>query len=168
GYPRIALSDTVCLTSFLRSEFCNDDLDKMSPHLWIMSTQSSANISPLHRQKVKGREIIVTEDPRLHLIWIYDRVFVKPLPLYLTSHAFWDTYLTSATSPLGEERRRIRAAALGYLRTWVHLVRYESDFRIARDEKLCLIPGEVDWAKFCGFVARLESIMDSDVSDRYA
>src|SRR6266516_2715610 len=56
GYPRIALSDTVRLTSFLRSEFCNDDLDKMSPHLWIMSTQSSANISPLHRQKVKGRE----------------------------------------------------------------------------------------------------------------
>jgi hypothetical protein len=22
--------------------------------------------------------IVVTEDPRLHLVWIYDRVFIKP------------------------------------------------------------------------------------------
>src|SRR5438045_9701347 len=70
-YPRMALFNTARLTSFLLNEFCNDDLDKIAPHLWIMSMQSSASISPLHRQRVKGREIIVSEDPRLHLVWIH-------------------------------------------------------------------------------------------------
>jgi hypothetical protein len=42
---------------------------------------------------MKRREIVVTEDPRLHLVWIYDRVFIKPLPKYLLSHDFWQIYL---------------------------------------------------------------------------
>jgi hypothetical protein len=44
---------------------------------------------------MKRREIVVTEDPRLHLVWIYDRVFIKPLPKYLLSHDFWQIYLLS-------------------------------------------------------------------------
>lgn len=88
GQPRIHLSDTETLIAFLEQEFLSKQLDAMSPHLWMMSTQSSANISPLHRQRVKGREIVITEDPKLHLVWIYDRIFIKPLPKYLLSHAF--------------------------------------------------------------------------------
>ena len=71
------------LRRFLYRELWAVDLERMAPHLWIMSTQSSSNVSPLHQQKVKGREIVVTEDPRLHLVWIYDRVFIKPLPRYV-------------------------------------------------------------------------------------
>ena len=58
-----------------------------------MSTQSSANINALHRQRVKGRHIIITEEVRLHLVWIHDRIFVKPLPKYLLSHVFWEWFL---------------------------------------------------------------------------
>jgi hypothetical protein len=36
--------------------------------------QSGANVSPLHRQRVKGRAIIVTEDSKLHLVWFYDHI----------------------------------------------------------------------------------------------
>jgi hypothetical protein len=80
GQPRISLDDKGKLTAFLEQEFLSKELEVIAPHLWMMSTQSSANISPLHRQKVKRREIVITEEPKLHLVWIYDRIFIKPLP----------------------------------------------------------------------------------------
>ena|SRR6266536_2051504 len=70
GHPRIDLDDSTKLTEFLDREFCSPILEAMAPYLWVMSTQSSANVNPLHRQRVKGREIIITEDPRLHLVWV--------------------------------------------------------------------------------------------------
>ena len=74
GHPRISLQDAVQLRSFLYQELWATDLERMAPHLWIMSTQLSTNLCPLHQQKVKGREIVITEDPRLQLVWIYDRI----------------------------------------------------------------------------------------------
>ncbi|KAF2462923.1 uncharacterized protein BDR25DRAFT_308060 [Lindgomyces ingoldianus] len=64
----------------------------MAPRLWIM------NINPLHRQRVKGREIVLTEEPRLHLVWIHDRIFAKPLPRYLLSQTFWKMFLEEGTN----------------------------------------------------------------------
>ncbi|KAL8367881.1 hypothetical protein RB599_003680 [Gaeumannomyces hyphopodioides] len=72
----------------LAREFCSDDLDRVADKLWWMSKQDSGNISPLHRQLVKRRTIVVTEDPKLHLVWIYDRIFIKPFPRYIGSYAF--------------------------------------------------------------------------------
>ncbi|CAJ2513956.1 Uu.00g020750.m01.CDS01 [Anthostomella pinea] len=51
----------------------------MASRLWWMSKQDSANIFPLHWQLVKQRTVIVTEDPKLHLVWIHNRIFIKPL-----------------------------------------------------------------------------------------
>ncbi|KAE9966188.1 hypothetical protein EG328_009104, partial [Venturia inaequalis] len=67
GHPLITLNNSVSITQFLDDEFCSPDLEAIAPRLWVMSTQSSANINPLHRQRVKGREIVITEEPRLHL-----------------------------------------------------------------------------------------------------
>jgi hypothetical protein len=47
------------------------------------------------------------------------------------------------------------------------MVRHESDFRIAQDEKVRLIPETVDWEQFCNFTAGFERISDHDVSERY-
>lgn len=74
------LTNTPQLMQLLEKEFWCKDLEMMAPRLWIMTTFSSANINPLHRQRVKGREIIVTEEARLHLVWIHDHIFIKPLP----------------------------------------------------------------------------------------
>ncbi|KAH8730326.1 hypothetical protein GQ44DRAFT_701175 [Phaeosphaeriaceae sp. PMI808] len=82
------MSHAAHMGHFLEKELCSKDLEIMAPRLWIMTTLSSANIKPLHRQLVKGREIIVTEEPRLHLVWIHNRIFIKPLPHYLLSQAF--------------------------------------------------------------------------------
>lgn len=165
--PRVALDDGPGLSEYLKHDLCAPDLEKMAPRLWMMSTQSSTNISPLHHQRVKGREIIIIEDPRLHLVWIHDRIFVKPLPKYLLSHSFWTKYLIDASSPLGKRRREVLRAAFGYLRTYDNLIRHESDFSIAQREELRLIPPSVSYAQFCAFTSGFDKITDSEVSARY-
>jgi hypothetical protein len=56
---------------------------------------------------------------------------------------------------------------LGYLRTYICLIRYESDFRIAVDDKLQIIPPGITFLQFCNFIAPLENL-DNDVAGRYA
>lgn len=165
GFPRIPCHDKTLIRKFLRSELCSDDLDRVAGKLWWMSKQDSANISPLHRQLVKRRSIIVTEDPKLHLVWINDLIFIKPLPRFIVSYSFWEDHLCSADT---HEDARIRMAALGYLRTYYHLIKHESDFRIAKDPNLCLVPENVTWEQFCNFASKLNDIPDEDVSPRYA
>jgi hypothetical protein len=167
GHPWLNLNDVVRMKQFLKKEFCAQDLETMAPHLWIMSTQSSANVNPLHRQRVKGREIVVTEEPRLHLVWLHDRIFLKPLPKYLLSHAFWEGFLDYRSSRLGSCRETIQRAALGYLRTYRHLIQHESDFRIAQQDDLRLIPQGVQWPDYCRFMSEFNRISDCDVSARY-
>lgn len=76
GNPRIDLRNAKQLIDFLYRELRAKDLDDMAPKLWVLSTQSGANISPLHRQRVKHREIVITEDPKLHLVWMYESVYL--------------------------------------------------------------------------------------------
>lgn len=165
--PSVSLTNSNALTHFLVQEYCARDLESVASHLWILTTQSSANVSSLHRQKVKGRDIVVTEDPRLHLVWINDRIFIKPLPSYLLSHEFWDKHLISSASPQGSSQREIRKAALGYLRTYHYLIKHKSDLRIAQEEHLQLVSPQVSWTDFCHFTSDLGRIRDADVSNRY-
>ncbi|KLU91050.1 hypothetical protein MAPG_09574, partial [Magnaporthiopsis poae ATCC 64411] len=142
GYPAISLADEHGLAEFLAQEFVSALQDRMAPRLWWMSKQDSGSISPLHRQAVKRRTIVVTEDPKLHLVWIRDRIFIKPLPAYLVNHSFWENQLgrracsppavaaaakpdVTATQQPADPRpppslQHIRRAALGYLRTYTH------------------------------------------------
>ncbi|KZF21643.1 hypothetical protein L228DRAFT_156863 [Xylona heveae TC161] len=167
GHPYIKLDTPSILRSFLEKELYARDLEAIAPYLWVMSTQSSSNINPLHRQKVKGREIVVTEDPRLHLVWIHDRIFIKPLPRYLLSYAFWDLFLSGKSTELGDLCAVLRSAALGYLRTYRYLIQHETDFFIAQQEHLRLVPKDVDWPRFCDFISELDRVRDVDVSGRY-
>lgn len=172
GNPRLSLQDTEWLRSFLYRELWAVDLERMAPHLWIMSTQSGTNISPLHKQKVKGREIIITEDPRLHLVWIHDRIFIKPLPRYLLSHHFWSNFLSTEKSTLGgsaqeqEIYARIQMSALGLLRSYYYLIQYESDLQIACENGR-LLSSDTSWSDFCAFSKTFPAIHDDAVSKRY-
>lgn len=93
------------------------------------------------------RNIAPTEDhPKLHLVWSDDRIFVKPLPRYLTSYAFWHNYLGRGVDETARTRnRRIRRAALGYLRTYYYLVKTELDFHITQNLSLRLLPKDTTW-----------------------
>ena len=172
GHPRVSLQDARRLRSFLYRELWAVDLERMAPHLWIMSTQSGTNISPLHQQKVRGREIIVTEDPRLHLVWIHDRIFIKPLPRYLLSHYFWSEFLSTEKSTLGgnaqekEIYAKIQMSALGLLRSYYYLIQHESDLQIACENGR-LLPSDITWPEFCAFSVAFSDIRDDTVSERY-
>ncbi|KAL6406434.1 hypothetical protein AUP68_09228 [Ilyonectria robusta] len=67
----------------------------------------------------------------------------------------------------GSGGERTRRAALGYLRTYYHLIKHESDLRIAQDPSLCLVPPDISWEQFCDFTSGLAVMADHDVSLRY-
>ncbi|KAH6677996.1 hypothetical protein B0J14DRAFT_581707 [Halenospora varia] len=169
GNPRIKLNDKFGLSSFIREEFDLKDLGSIAPRLWLMSKQDSTSISPLHRQAVKGRKIVITEDIRLHLVWYHDRVFIKPLPSYLTSHTFWSRFLISktphSTTLLPADKEEVCKTALGYLRTFTHLIKHESDYSIARQQHL--IPSHATWEALSSFLHPLTTIPDASVSERF-
>lgn len=167
GYPDLALDNVEPLVAFLTDELECADLDAIADRLWLMSTQSSGNISPLHRQRVKGREIVITEEPKLHLVWFYNKVYVKPLPRYLLSQYFWQDHLLSRAQPLGTNHTAILASALGFFRSYAHLIRHESDLRIAQDSALALVPDWVTWDQWCLLRARALTIRDDEVSGRF-
>ena len=168
GCPSVPLHNVSSVAKYLENEFCSKDLEKMASHLWVMSTYSSANVNALHRQRVKGREIVITEEPRLHLVWIENRIFIKPLPRYLLSHKFWNDILDTKPSSLGQRGENLKRAALGFLRTYSYLIQHESDFKIAKHDQLGLLPAEIEWPQFCKLMDEIkDSIQDVDVSRRY-
>lgn len=167
-HPDVKLQNRNGVRATLEKELWARDLESIAPHLWMLTTQSSSNINALHRQKVKGREIIVTHDPRLHLVWFHDRIFIKPLPSFLLSHCFWKSFLAPEHFNCTDQSSvSVPRAALGFLRTYRHLIRYETDLLIAQRSDLRLLPNGVDWNRFCVFIAQLDRVPDSAVSGRY-
>ena len=168
GQPQIELDDPN-IGNLLQVELGTPDLNKLSPYLWLVAKQDSSHVSSLSHQIVRGRQIVITENPELHLVWIYDRVFIKPIPKYLLSHAFWDFYLMREDSPLPDTRRRdLRQAAQGFLRSYAYLIQHKSDFLLAQDAKHRLIPRKIKHSDFIKFIAAFEHVPDGDVSSRYA
>lgn len=148
-------------------------LDEMYPNLDFVVRKSNRHIDPIHKHLQKGRKIVLTEDPNLHLVWNYGSVYIKPLPHYLLSHSFWDQNL----APGSEHRGK----ALGFVRSYERLIRYPSDFELAKEARLIpsssspasLQPGqqpqlqsteELSYATFAAFIRYFSSIADADVS----
>jgi hypothetical protein len=166
GHPRVLLNNPE-LGNFLSRELKTPKLDAFEPHLWKVAKQSSSHVTALSSQAVRGRNIILAEDPELHLVWIRDRIYIKPIPKYLLSYSFWDFTFTGNSSPLrDDERLEIRKAALGFLRTYAHLVRHKSDFILA--QKHGLIPKKIRHSAFIRFITCFEQLQDSSVSPRYS
>lgn len=106
----------------------------------------------------------MTENPGLHLIWYYDRIYIKPIQPYLLARAFWE-YVEEADPDLWR-------AAAGFMRTYCHLVQYESDFRLAANPELSLIPNEsqvrINFEDFIQFASQFQDLSDTAVSPRFS
>ncbi len=106
----------------------------------------------------------MTEHPGLHGVWYYDKIFIKPIPPYLLCGAFWEY-----VQEIDEEVFR---AAAGFMRTYCHLIQYESDFQRATSPDLQLIPhldGEaLTFEDFVAFLAQFQNFPNSAVSARYS
>jgi hypothetical protein len=105
---------------------------------------------------------LVNEHPGLHLLWYYERIFVKPIPAYFYTQAFWDFVEQAEPS--------VHKAAVGFLRSYYHLIQYEIDF----DEACAirLIPKKPNgehpsYEEFCDFISPFKDVSDDHVCRRY-
>lgn len=130
--------------------------DHIYPWVWPFATKAGEHIDPLHRALIKKRTIIVAEDPKLHLIWDSDTIYIKPLPDYLLNFSIWRDKLTSPD---------MRRAAAGFLRSYSLLIQHESDFITA--QKSHLLPKYVSFLRFQRLIHRFRTLADDEVSPRY-
>ncbi|CAI4212367.1 unnamed protein product [Parascedosporium putredinis] len=109
---------------------------------------------PLHHQQAHARNIIVDEAAGLHLVWHYDRIFIKPIPAYFYSSQFW-TYLQGLSpAPNPADNRKFNdpyAAAIGFMRSYYFLIQFEHP----------------TYAEFCRFIEQFNDISDADTCRRY-
>ena len=167
----------------LYRELCTPILDELSPYLYLVAKKSSQHIDALHVQLIKGRKIVITEDPQLHLIWFYDMIYLKPIPAYLLNHDFWARHLCFSQAQgdwsfCNAELKRVAdhrslqrllfISALRFLRTYGYLIRHQSDFELAKDHRL--IPPHCTWASFTQFIASCchQEKYDIEIARRYA
>ncbi|KAI0383585.1 hypothetical protein F5Y04DRAFT_250545 [Hypomontagnella monticulosa] len=161
GRPLISLKDKAVVSSYLVDELSTKRLQQLYGMLFLVSNRR--NISPLHHQLIKGREILVTERPDLHLVWYYERIFIKPIPRCLFSHSFWETHLRPFREDLAGPNLYLEAR--GFLRTYASLIVHESDFMLAKNKGL--IPNDLQWNAWCHFIEGFGHIRDNRVSPRY-
>lgn len=137
---------------------------KVFDWLWVAGRPMPPR--PLHHQLLLNREILVTEQMDMHLVWTMGRIFLKPIPRFLLEPLFWDRYLSceqicrcSAVAGVREAPKcPVRAAekcALGFLFSYVALISHESDFLIAKGKHL--LPEEVEWSNWRTFVEQLDT-----------
>ena len=118
---------------FYQADMSVSRLNNIHDSLWLAGKPEPAR--PLHRQKMLRRNITITEQADLHLVWDGPRILIKPLPRYLLTPTFWTETRMN---------KELQETALGFLRSYSWLVRHESDFIIATE--LHLVPPELKWA----------------------
>ncbi|MCJ1419038.1 hypothetical protein MMC32_005389 [Xylographa parallela] len=162
---------------YLSADLETQLLDELYDRLWLVARKSGNSIDALHVQKIRGRTIIPCEDPRLHLVWQYGKIYIKPIPAYLLNHEFWSTYLclpSSLASNATEVSTELatlttnRSVAIGFLRSYAFLIKHQLDFIFAKEAHL--IPPELhelDWISWSKFMDSFRCIEDEQVAKRY-
>jgi hypothetical protein len=165
--PFIPMENASAVHEFLDRELSCKLLDNLYPYLYFVARKSNEHIEPLHRHIIKARNLAVSEQPSLHLVWNRHNIYLKPVPHCLFSYQFWERHLAlqgphAATQPqtLGN-----RQAALGLLRSYSRLIQHESDFVLAKEAHL--LPPEPTYCQFKHFIHNFSSIPNSDVAVRY-
>ncbi|KAF2019801.1 hypothetical protein BU24DRAFT_431467 [Aaosphaeria arxii CBS 175.79] len=138
--------------AFLEFELDVTRLNVIHDWLWLVGLPTSPRA--LHYQRLKKREIVVTEQLDLHLVWRPTRILIKPLPRFLLCPQFWQCSICPD--------RDLYCVALGFLLSYVALIEREVDFHIARS--LDLIPSDLTWA---GWLALAEEISHTPVNRRF-
>lgn len=125
-------------------------LNEIHKHLWLAGRPTSAR--PLHRQLMIGREILVTEQIDLHLLWQESRLYLKPLPEYLMNFDFWKDYIC--------KDKELYESACGFVLSYIWLVCHRSDLRMAQSHGL--LPQEISWQGWTAFTRSLLRSIDVD------
>ncbi|KAK4174194.1 hypothetical protein QBC36DRAFT_334171 [Triangularia setosa] len=152
------------LTGYLKRWHLTPDLDDLLPFMRYVFVQTPAyeHINTLHHHAAHGRKIIVDEEPGLHLVWYYEQIFMKPIPKYFYSKAFWDW--------VKEYDKKLEKACVGFMRTYYYIIGFEIDFHEACEKRL--IPKKDDgefptYEEWCLFMVPFSVVGDDFVNRRY-
>lgn len=175
GDPSLS-TDPKLIKEFLERELKTPLLDQLYKYMWFFTRASGRHIDPLHSQSMRGRELVPMVDPKLHLVWKPDVIYLKPVPECLFNYDFWiaalakgdrtSTYqLENPTWNDGSSSENLRSQAIGFLRSYAFLIQHRVDFEMAK--KAYLIPEDISWACWATFISHFRDIEDWRVSNRY-
>jgi hypothetical protein len=101
------------------------------------------------------RQILVTEQADLHLVWHESRIFLKSLPDYILDYQFWKAAICNNAA--------LHASSCGFLLSYIWLLCYPSDLKIASE--LGLISSKISWEDWTVFVDTFLSNIDCETLD---
>ncbi|MCJ1366682.1 hypothetical protein MMC16_005812 [Acarospora aff. strigata] len=139
--------------AFVRLDMDVSRLNILHKYLWLAGRPMGAR--SLHRQRMMERQIIITEQADLHLVWHESRMFLKPLPDYLLDYQLWKETICKDDE--------LHASACGFLLSYVWLVCQPSDLRVATE--LGLLSSHIRWVDWTIFVDTFLSNIDYDALD---
>jgi hypothetical protein len=142
------------ISGYLHSELNVRRLNDVDSYLWLAGRPIAAR--PLHRQKMIGREIILTEQTDLHLVWFRSTIFIKPLPNFLLSYVFWKDHICTS--------RALYEDACGLLLSYIWLIQHESDLNMATG--LGMLPKAVDWSLWVALADQVLAHIDPNSLDQ--
>ncbi|KAI1506279.1 hypothetical protein F5X99DRAFT_366161 [Biscogniauxia marginata] len=161
----------VNIIGFLEKELSVKRLDRAQKWLWMSGRPVPPR--PLHHQLLLRRNIVITEQPELHLMWSKDRIFIKPLPPFLLSANFWKENLCIPSSANSEpsssdyySRIDLAKAARGLLYSYTALIAYPCDFQVAQSHGL--VPESLEWSTWSDLAQQIAKTHSYDsISPRY-
>ncbi len=116
--------------------------------VWLESSMNIDHCILRSQYNIFGDEIVVTDDPHLHLVRYDNKIYIQPLPPCLTNHSFFEQYIIPSTD-------KFKPLALGFLYSYTQLIQHKSGFRIAREKGL--LDEKVTWSKWQHFKLSLDS-----------
>jgi hypothetical protein len=148
------LSTSDKVLEFLGKDVLVHKLNKIHKQLWM----AGRPMPPRHLcyQMALSRDVVLSEEMDLHLIWKAKRIYIKPLPRYLLAAGFWNRYILSGSPDDAQsfaQHAMIAACARGFLLSYCALITYESDFKRARD--IGLLPSGIEWKQWRTWVAQV-------------
>ena len=91
GFQEVIGPNHRTLTAYLSSELDISRLNAIQPYLWLAGLAKPARSLQVH--VMLGRQIVVTEQTDLHMVWHGSKIYIKPLPEFLLCHSIWEEYL---------------------------------------------------------------------------
>ena len=142
---------------YLQARFATPELDSLRDNsLWLAGLPG--HIRPLHRLEAQGLEIVVTEEARMHMIWSSHRIHLMPLDRVLIDYSRFRLCFCEPSKP----RPSLYGAALGLLLSYIQLIAFDSDLRIA--QRSGLIPDDIKFERWTIFTtAVMRTVVDRDL-----
>jgi hypothetical protein len=163
--PRINLSSPFKILDYCLSDLDTPRLNALGEKLWWVGPTPA--IVSLTQHAVLERRIQITEDASVHMLWVEGILYLKPIPAYLTSFAFWEFLMDVGNGLCAEERERCVRTSLGFLKTYAKLIQRRSDFVLARKCELLGGLGDVTFEAFVAFIAAWDDVPDQAISSRW-